>query len=157
MVSEAMKEAVGVGGDAGGGEGNQRAERRGRAFQRDFVEQVAVHVDMECGIVFNQVALRFDGDSLAPSGNLHDQLDVDSYRRANLDILAQAGEALGGDVDCVGVKGDVGKRELAGGIGGRGLFILADGVGNMDGCGLSPLVSRRMIRGIASPGQVVEK
>ena len=46
-----------------------------------------------------EVAAGLDRDGLAAAGDLQNQLEVDSHRRANLDILAQRGKALGGDVD----------------------------------------------------------
>ena len=89
MVAEAVKEAVGVGRNAGGGERDQRAERGGCALQRHLVEQVAVHVGVEGGVVLNQVAAGLDGDGLAGAGDLKNKLEADSHRRANLNILAQ--------------------------------------------------------------------
>ena len=61
MVAQAVKEAVGVGGDAGRGERYQGAQRGRLAFQRHLVEQVAVHVGVEGGVVFDQVLAAFDG------------------------------------------------------------------------------------------------
>ncbi len=58
MVAQAMEEAVGVGRNAGSGKRNQRAERRGCAFERYFVEQVAIYVDVKGRVILNQVALR---------------------------------------------------------------------------------------------------
>ncbi len=75
VVAEAVEEAVGVGRDAGGGQRDQRAERGGLALQRHLVEQVAVHVGVECGVVFDQVAAGLDGDGLAAAGDLQNQLD----------------------------------------------------------------------------------
>ncbi len=44
MVAEAVEEAVGVGGDAGRGEGDERAEGGGLALERELVEEVAIDV-----------------------------------------------------------------------------------------------------------------
>ena len=102
------------------------------ALQRHLDEQVAIHVGVEGGIVLDQVAAGLDGDGLAGAGDLENQLEVGSHRRANLDILAQRSKAIGGDADPVGVEGDVGEDELAGGVGGRGPVESADCVGEMN-------------------------
>ena len=65
VVAEAVKQTVGVGRHAGRGEGDERAKRGGCALQRHLVEQVAVHVHVESGVVFNEVAAGLDGDGLA--------------------------------------------------------------------------------------------
>ena len=62
VIAEAVEEAVGVGGDAGRGEGDQRAERGGLALQRELVEEVAVDVGVHGGVVFDEVAAGFDVD-----------------------------------------------------------------------------------------------
>ena len=133
VVAETMKKAVGVGRDAGGGERDQRTKRGGCALQRHLVEQVAVHVHVKGGVVFNEVATGLDRDRLAGAGDLKNELDTDSKRRANLDVLAQMREAFGSDVNSVGVEGDVGEGELAGSVGGCGAVESADLVGEMDG------------------------
>ena len=55
MVPHAVKESVGVGRHAWRGQRDQRTQLRGRAFQRKFVEQTAVHVGVKRRIVFQQV------------------------------------------------------------------------------------------------------
>ena len=56
VIAEAVEEAVGVGGDAGDGQRDQRAERGRLALERNLDEEVAVHVGVEGGIVLDQVA-----------------------------------------------------------------------------------------------------
>ena len=129
-----MEEAVGVGSHAGRGKRDQRAEGGRLALQRYLVEQVAVHVHVEGRVVLNQVASGLNGDRLAPSGNLQNQLDADSHRRVNHHVLAQQSEAFGAGADPVGIEWYVVERKLAGRVGGCGLFEMADGVGEMDGC-----------------------
>ena len=100
MVAEAVKEAVGVGGDAGRGERDQRAERGGRALQRHLVEQVAVNVDVESGVVFDQVARGLDRDGLAPAGDLQHQLEADPDDRVRISTFwLECGKTVGGDLD----------------------------------------------------------
>ena len=79
------------------------------AFQRHLVEEVAIDIDVEGWVVLDEVARGLDGDSLGGSGNLQDQLDVDSHGRANLDTLVQGGKSFSGDGDPVGVKRHVGE------------------------------------------------
>ena len=55
MIAHAVDLAVGVGGDAGGCEGDQRADG-GCAGQRDFVEEVLVDVGVGDWVSFDEVA-----------------------------------------------------------------------------------------------------
>ena len=133
VVAESMKEAVGVGRNAGRGQRDQRTERGGCTLQRHFVEQVAINVDVKGGVVLNEVATGLDRYRLASTGDLKNELHADSQRRANLDALAQMGEAFGGDVNSVRVEGDVGEGELARSIGGCVAIESADLIGEMNG------------------------
>ena len=63
---------------------------------------------------------------------LQNQLEVESNHRANLNIPVERSKTLGGDADQVGVKGNVGKGELAEGIGGSGLAETAGRVGEIN-------------------------
>ena len=58
MVAQAVKEAVGVGGDAGCCRCDKRAERRRLAFKRNLDEHVAIDIGVEGGVGFDKVALR---------------------------------------------------------------------------------------------------
>ena len=94
VIAQAMEKAVGICSNAGGGFSDQRTERGRGALERHLLEQVAVHVHVECRIVFNQVAAGFDRDGLAASGNLQNQLDFDSNGGTNLDSLRSSAQSL---------------------------------------------------------------
>ncbi len=49
MIAKAVEETVGVGSDAGGGQGNQGTERRRLAFEGKLIEETAVDVGVEGG------------------------------------------------------------------------------------------------------------
>ena len=63
VIAEAMKEAVGIGRHARGGERHKRADPGGFALQRQLGKQVAVHVGVEGGVGLYQVSAGLDGNS----------------------------------------------------------------------------------------------
>ena len=132
MVAEAVEEAVGVGRDAGGGKRYKGTQRGGCALQRHLVEKVSVHIHVEGGVIFDEVAAGLDGDGLAGAGDWQNEIHGDSKRRANLDTLGQVGKTFGSDVDFVWVEGNIRETELTIGITCRGAVESADLVGKVD-------------------------
>ena len=132
VIAEAVKEAVGVGCDAGGGFGHQRAEGGRLALHGNLGEQVAVDVGVEGGVGFDQVAGGLDGDCLGGAFNLEDELEIDADSGLDSDALDEGSEAGGDDVDAVVVEGNVGKIELAECIGGCGSVESADLIGEVN-------------------------
>ena len=57
VIAQAVEQAVGIGGDAGGGSGDERAERGGWLSSGTFAEQVAVDVGVEGGIGLDEIAV----------------------------------------------------------------------------------------------------
>ena len=72
VIAKTMKEAVGVGGDAGRRERDQRTERGRLAFEGQLLDQIAVDVGVQGGVILYQVVSR---DRHRGRGPTHLQLD----------------------------------------------------------------------------------
>ena len=119
MIAEAVKEAVGIGRHARGGERHQRADSGGLALQGQFGKQLTVYVGVEGWVGFDQVARGLHRNGGAGGGDLENQFEIRAHRGANLKALTHSRKPVGRDVDPVGVEGDAGKLELAIDVGGH--------------------------------------
>jgi len=99
------------------------------AFQGDLDEGVTIDVGVECGIVFDEIAGRFDGDGLAGAGHGQDYFEGRADDRPNFDLLLFGGKSGRRRGDLIGIEGDVGELEVAAGVAGSVAVKAADGVG----------------------------
>jgi len=129
VVAQAVKEAVGVGGDAGCCRCDKRAERRRLAFKRNFDEHVAIDIGVEGGVGFDKVALRLHRHGGVSAGDLHHQLEADAHHRVDSDRLVHGGESRGRNRNLVAVERNVGEDELAGRVSSCGAIDAAIRIG----------------------------
>ena len=115
MVAHAMEEAIGIGGDSRRSQRNQRTHRRGRAFQRHFVKQIAIYVCVKRGIGsqpgqrLRLPPLQFSVEPL----NFKPIFRFTGNDRANVNILRIGSESLDADGEVVGIERNVGNGESA--------------------------------------------
>ncbi len=108
VIAQSMEQSVGIGGDAGRGQGHERAERGRLAFQRQLFEETAVDIGVRHRIDLDQVSRAgLDSHGSGRRPELQRDLGFDRDRRADVDILFSRGKARCGDGEVVVVKGNV--------------------------------------------------
>src|SRR5271157_3570417 len=135
MITQAVEEAVGISRDSRRCQSNQRTQLRRRTFQRKLVEQTAVHIGVEGGIVLQQVGcFALDGNAFGSPSYLDGDFQAKRYGGVHLHILGIWSEPSHGDAEVVTIEWSIGKTEASRAIGGGCSVILADRVVNFDGC-----------------------
>ncbi len=134
VVTEAVKQAIGIGRNSRRGQGHQRAKLGRRALQGNFVEQSTVNVSMESRIVLHQVAgFALHRNILGGGRNLEGHLQVHRNRRANVDVLHVRSEAGKVNRQVIRIQGHIGEAESSRSVGLCGSSELADRILNLDG------------------------
>ena len=138
VVAQPVEEAVRVRSNARRGKRDERAERRRLAFQRHFLEQVAVHVRVSDRIVLDQVLARrrhlHHGRGLA---RLQRGIHRNRNRRPHVRILRHRAEARGRDREVVRVQRQIGELVMTGVVSLGLSFVAADRVVDGDGGSLN--------------------
>ena len=127
VVAHAMEEAVRIRGDAGRGEGDERAQAGGGAFEREFLEGRAVDIGVEGGV---RLGGRSGGDVHDGGGSADGELGVDGERHegADLDGLAEGVKTRGRGAEVIRIERQVTELEVPGVVGPGGSVEAADGV-----------------------------
>src|SRR5580698_6526103 len=93
VITESVKEAVRVGGNARRGQGDERAQRRGLAFEGNLQEGSSVEIGVQAGVILDEVAAG-DGYGGGGGSDLEREFEVEGHEGADFNVLDQGGEAV---------------------------------------------------------------
>ena len=103
------------------------------AFERQLLEELAIHVGVERGIVFHEVGAAFHGDRGGGAGDFQLYRERDRDDGADVHILHERRKALHRHGEVIRVERHIGKAERAGLVGGDGAIEAAHRIANLHG------------------------
>ncbi len=116
MIAESVEESVGIGGNPGSGKGDERAQGRRLAFQRKLLDQFAIEIGVQGGIVLNQIA---SADCYRGRSRADLQADLHNKRHGGpeIHILAAGSESVGAHREVIWVEWKVDELILSRAVG----------------------------------------
>ena len=131
MVAQSVEQTIGIGGNSWRRKSDQRTYRRGSAFQRHLIEQIAIHVSVKDGGLLQQVlAGAFNRYALFRTFHLERDIQGDRNDRSNINVLGIGGKAWPVDFEMIRIERNIGDSEFPCAVGHDGPVESAHRVAN---------------------------